>query len=221
MLVPSMTLEEIKHALQNDFRHELTRKVVGMPQGIARKWSQGGRKDYIETISHISKSKNHWRILVKVWDGHISIMPYMMAYDKVGITASHITDPSGTMDLLHFNTHFFKRYRERLNLDIEKPEDVIKQFFRKNTSILTGYYPMPDGTHQLFCPILGGLALGKFHEGLGIKQFKTFVDDSLLHENQKRDLAKVWRSALDQVDKKMMVRLMALYGNTWWNSYAE
>jgi len=124
------------------------------------------------------------------------------------------------MELLHFNTHFFKRYRERLQLDIEKPEDVIKQFFRKNTTILTGYYPMPDGTHQLFCPILGGLALGKFHEALGIKEFKTFVDDSLLHENQKRDLAKVWKGVIADVDNKMMIRLMALYGNTWWGSYA-
>lgn len=220
MLVPSMTLQEIKHALITDYSREMKLKFKGLHVCIRGKWLRNGQKDFIETISHISKSRNHWRIIVQMKGQFASIMPYMVAYDHVGITASHITDPSGSMEMLNFNTHFFKRYRERMNLDIEKPEEVVKYFFKRNPRVITGYYPMPDGTNQLFCPINGGVGLGYYHEESGVLQFKTFVDDSLLRENQKRDLARIWRGAMSESDKKAVEEMHRIYANAWWWDYA-
>ncbi len=136
MLVPSMTLPEIKRSLFQDYEGELHIKISALKAGAQRKWLVNGRKDFIETILFTAKSKNVWRIFITRSNHGFFAMPYVIFYNKIGITASHLTASLGTLSFVHFNTHFFKRYQERAKINLEKPEDVVKLFFRKICHLL-------------------------------------------------------------------------------------
>jgi hypothetical protein len=108
---------------------------------------------------------------------------------------------------MHFNTHFFKRYRERGKIAIEKPEDLVKFFFRKNLVLLPCYFPREDGTQQLFTPLLGGVGLGNYHEETGICEFKTFGDNSLLRQDQKEEIVNIWTATVNELMAEINRRL--------------
>jgi hypothetical protein len=117
-------------------------------------------------------------------------------------------DPDGfSPSLMHFNTHFFKRYRERGKVDIEKPEDLVKFFFKKNSVLIACYYPREDGTQQLFTPLAGGVGLGNYHEESDICEFKTFVDHSLLGEDQKIQIMDIWTQTLTELTEEITRRI--------------
>jgi hypothetical protein len=198
MIVPNMSLTEIRKAISDDFDNEIKRKIQLVKITHQGKWMRNGRKDFVETILFPSKSKNNWRITITCNSGGVHSVPYLVSYNNTGITASHI-DPEGAFSsLMHFNTHFFKRYRERGKVGIEKPEDLVKFFFKKNSVLLTCYYPREDGTQQLFTPLTGGVGLGNYHEESDICEFKTFVDDSLLREDQKVEIINLWKETLKE-----------------------
>jgi len=182
-------------------------KIKHVELSRQRKWMQSGRKDFKETIIHTTQSKNDWRIAVHYKDGVCDIVPYIVSYDHVGITASHFTDPHATDAMLFFNTHFFKRYRERAKVDIENPEKLVKHFFKKMGAVIPCYDIKPDGTKQLFCPLDGGLGLGYFHEDLQVCEFKTFVDNSLLREEQLKEIHDIYTSTLAEMEVEWKKRL--------------
>jgi hypothetical protein len=111
------------------------------------------------------------------------------------------------MELMHFNSHFFKRYRERGKIDLDKPEQVIKYFFKKNICLLPCYSPREDGTQQLFTPVNGGIGLGNYHPETGICEFKTFVDNSLLRQEQRDEVVNIWTSTLTELTAEMQRRM--------------
>ncbi len=197
MLVPAMTPEEIRNALISDYETELKIKFKGIEVAYVSKWKRNGKKNFFETISHCTKTNNHWRITIRCKDGGCWMMPYLIFYDHVGVSAFYLAPETGTESLMWFNTHFFKRYRERLKIDIEKPEDLVKHFFRHNMYMVPCYYPMPDGKEQLFCPLTEGLGLGLYNQELKTYVFKTYVDRSLLHEEQKQKMVDIWHKELD------------------------
>ena len=123
MIVPSMTLPEIRKSVLADFDGEIKSKIQSINVTYQGRWLRNGRKDFVETISYPVKSKNNWRITVSCGATGVNTVSYLISYNNIGITASHIPielEPT----LMHFNTHFFKRYRERGKISIEKPEEV-------------------------------------------------------------------------------------------------
>jgi hypothetical protein len=168
---------------------------------------RNGRRDFVETIHFCGKSKNNWRITVSCNKNGVTAIPYLISYNNIGITASHIPTGFDFMPLMHFNTHFFKRYKERGVIAVKKPEDLVKLFFRKNVLLLPCYYERKDGTQQLFTPLFGGLGLGNFHEESGICEFKTFVDNSLLRKDQIDEINKIWTEMLNELTAEINRRL--------------
>ena len=207
MIVPSMTLQQIRKALVDDYDRELKIKLKAIEISCKGKWIRNGRKDFAETILHTTQSRNNWRITIEYKQGNLMTIPYLVSYNDTGITASHFLFGFGTDRLMHFNTHFFKRYKERGKINIEKPQDLVKYFFRKNTIMLPCDFPMPDGTQQLFCPLLGGIGLGKYYEEGEIHEFKTFVDNSLLREDQKQQIQEIFKQTLEDLMAEMKRRL--------------
>ncbi len=205
-----MTLEEIKKSLVTDYKRDLKTKLKYIELSRHRKWMENGQQDFKETVVHTSRSNNEWRIAVQCKDGHADMIPYLVSYNHIGVTASHFTDPFATDAMLHFNTHFFKRYRERAQIDIEKPERLVKHFFKVNTAMIPCYYPKPDGSFQLFCPLDGGIGLGIFHEDLQVCEFKTFVDNSLLGEDQKQEVLDIYQTTLAEIEEECKRRLKKL-----------
>lgn len=207
MIVPNMSLPEIRKAICDDFDNEIKRKIQSMQVARQGKWIRNGRKDFVETILFPSKSRNNWRITITCDSRGVRSVPYLVSYNTIGITASHM-DPDGfSPSLMHFNTHFFKRYRERGKVDIEKPEDLVKFFFKKNSVLIACYYPREDGTQQLFTPLAGGVGLGNYHEESDICEFKTFVDHSLLGEDQKIQIMDIWTETLTELTEEITRRI--------------
>lgn len=207
MIVPNMSLPEIRKAISDDLDNEIKRKIQLIKITHQGKWMRNGRKDLVETILFTSKSKNNWRITITCNSSGVRSIPYLVSYNKIGITASHIDLEGPSSSLMHFNTHFFKRYRERGKIAIEKPEDLVKFFFKKNTVLLACYYPREDGTQQLFVPLAGGVGLGNYHEESDICEFKTFVDNSLLGENQKIQIMNIWTETLTELTAEITRRI--------------
>lgn len=199
MIVPNMSLPEIRKSVFDDFACEIKNKIQSIKVTHHGKWIRSGRKDFVETIPFRVKSKNNWRITVASGKNGVNAIPYLISYNNIGITASHIPFDVDSMPLMHFNTHFFKRYRERGKIAIEKPEDLIKYFFRKNAVLLPCYFPREDGTQQLFTPLAGGVGLGNYHVESDICEFKTFVDNSLLRQDQKDEIFNIWTSTLNEL----------------------
>ena len=90
---------------------------------------------------------------------------------------------------------------------IEKPEDLVKFFFRKNLALIPCYFPREDGTQQLFTPLAGGVGLGNYYEDLDICEFKTFVDNSLLGKNQQEAIFSIWTDTLKDITDEMKRRI--------------
>lgn len=207
MIVPSMKLQEIRKALVADYESEINGKLKAIEVTYRSKWMRTGKKDFAETIMCATRSKNNWRITIECKKGNITTIPYLVSYDGTGVTASHFLFGFGTERLMHFNTHFFKRYKERGKIAIEKPEDLVKHFFRKNIIMLPCYFPMEEGKQQLFCSLLGGIGLGKYHEEGEIHEFKTFVDDSLLRKEQKEQVRQIWMQTMEEISAELNRRL--------------
>ncbi len=207
MIVPNMSLPEIRKSVLDDFACEIKSKLASIKVTYHGKWIRSGRKDFVETILFPVKSKNNWRITVTCNKNGVNATPYLISYNNKGLTASHVPLDSDSMSLLHFNTHFFKRYRERGKIAIEKPEDLVKFFFKKNTILLPCYSPRKDGTQQLFTPLAGGLGLGNYHVESDICEFRTFVDNSLLREDQKEEIDNIWINTLTELTAEINRRL--------------
>lgn len=76
--------------------------------------------------------------------------------------------------------------------------------------MLPCYWPKPDASLQLFCPLDGGIGLGIFHEDLQVCEFKTFVDDSLLGEDQKQEVVDIYQTTLAEMEVELKRRLKKL-----------
>lgn len=207
MIVPTMSLPEIRKSVSDDFTVEIKSKLHSIKVIQQGRWIRNGRRDFVETILCPVKSKNNWRITVSCNQGGVTTVPYLISYNNIGVTASHIPVEFEQMPLMHFNTHFFKRYKERSNISIEKPEDLIKFFFKKNILIIPCYFPREDGTQQLFTPLLGGLGLGNYHEETDICEYKTFVDNSLLRPDQLEEVNNIWLETLNELTAEINRRL--------------
>jgi hypothetical protein len=205
MIVPNMSLHEIRKAVSDDFACEIKSKIQSVKVTYHSKWIRNGRKDFVETILFPVKSKNTWRISVACNKHGVNAIPYLISYNNIGVTASYISLESDS--LMHFRTHFFKRYRERGKIAVEKPVDLVKFFFKKNVFIIPCYYPREDGTYQLFVPLAGGVGLGDYHLESNIYEFKTFVDNSLLGQNQKDQINEIWNQTITELTAEINRRL--------------
>ena len=207
MLVPGMSLSEIKKAVGDDYKCEIRARMQHIKIAYKGKWIRKGKKDFVETIIFPAKSRNTWRLTVICNKDGVNAIPYLISYDKIGITASHISSGFDTLPLMHFNAHFFKRYRERGKIDIDKPEHLVKHFFRKNLVLLPCYSPRKDGTQQLFTPLTGGVGLGNYHPETDICEFKTFVDNSLLRKDQIEEVNEIWINTIQDLTAEINRRL--------------
>jgi hypothetical protein len=203
MIVPGMTLPEIRHSVLKDFESELRSKLKSIEVTHRRKWQMNGGRDTMETILFPTKSKNDWRITIQCTAFGASGIAYLVSYNTIGITASYLCTAMDSLSFLHFNTHFFQRYKERMKLKIEKPEELVKTFFKKNLHLFPGFFDMEDGSRQLFVPLAGGVGLGLYHPDDDIYEFKTFVDNSLLKENQKARIEEINMGALSKIISSM------------------
>jgi hypothetical protein len=196
MLVPNMSLPERKKFILQDYEKELKRKIEQLQIIHKRDWIKNNRQNSVKTIHYKTESNNLWHFIIECTKVNAHVTPYFSYYDEKGITASHLATWLDPSPFMHFSTHFFKRFRERMNLNIVKPEELVKYFFRKNTYLVPANYRRKDGTYQLFAPLYGGVGLGNYHEQDDFFEFKTFIDDNRLTKWQIARVLVIYRGVM-------------------------
>ena len=131
MLVPSMTLGEIRKEMKKDFPI-LQRKSLYMIKDLSDERKKSKDKSFSGVYDYLSKYKNKWlyKIAFNAKVYHAAYLAYF--YNDVGLVAIEPL-PSANY-LIFYTTHFFKRYNERLNLNIVKPYDILHHYVEKHMS---------------------------------------------------------------------------------------
>lgn len=143
------------------------------------------------------------------------VLSYLCFFDKIGIAVYYLTTNLEPTDFIYFTTHFFKRYRERLKLNHEKPEELVKHFVKKNIFMIPHAQENEGEQPRVFTRLDSGagLGLGIYHDEDDIYEFKTFVDESLLTQNQKNKMAEILIKHAERFNKELEKRLPRILHN--------
>ena len=83
-----------------------------------------------------------------------------------------------------FTSHFFKRYNERLGLNLSNPIDILKAFFRKGMYCTLKMIERNNRPHIIGFGV-DGIRLGEMMYDLNYVEWKTFVNRELAYSKQK------------------------------------
>ncbi len=181
MIVSSMTYDEIRKEVQNDI-DLVFKKSTHVIAELERKMRREKLKKYIHVYDYNSKNKNKW--IVKIDMGPKDVARTFMTYFYVDnkIVAVQVIDSAF---LLYYTTHFFKRYKERLNLDIINPEDIIRNYLTGSSNFVPKVLEIVDDKlMKMYIVGKQGTILGTLHTNCGICKMNTFLSPDLLKTDQ-------------------------------------
>jgi len=182
MLLPSMTVEEIRKEFEKDYEI-FVRKIGYVAIDLEKRLSNYEKKQgYQYFFNYLSKYKNKWicKIFLKKIDySYTSMLIYHNGKGHVALTILH------TGNIVYHTGHFFERYNERCNLGINNFDDIVKHYmvniggyrFEKLNEISPGIYKM-------FCTIPTGIALGMYNSKHNLIKANTFIPNNMLNQNQ-------------------------------------
>lgn len=127
----------------------------------------------------------------------INVIVVPFAKDKYQYMYWHSED----RDIFKYTSHFFERYKERMNLK-GSTKQAVKQFFKKSRSMACIY---KNKGGQFVFAMDDGLVLGVEDERLNMRVGCTFVDYSLLKPSQRAAFDKVQTTTDDA--RKMHIEL--------------
>jgi len=182
MLLPSMTLEEIRKEVDKDYEI-LVRKINYHSLDIKKRLSKYElEKGYEYYFDYLSKYKNKWicrLVLDKKGCLYSSLLIYRNYRGHVCIS------PSRTKDITYFTGHFFERYNERCKLGFTNFNDIVKHYMKEmgrfNYEILNEIEP---GISKIFCTTSQGIVLGMYNKEYNLIKANTFIPNEMLTENQ-------------------------------------
>jgi len=134
-----------------------------------------------------TKKKNTWIFILskapadEKYKGlqSINVLSLVYYYSPLGLRVIKIM-PGGGLSV--FNSHLFTRYKERLNLDIIKPLDLVKYFFINNGYFMAKVIPK-DGRQFVLSVCNEGLLLGEMQAAFWMV-YKTFLTRELIKQDQ-------------------------------------
>jgi hypothetical protein len=186
MLVPSMTWEEIIAEVNGDYI-SLLKLMNYKIKNIGFRMRRLGEIRFTETYHMKTEKMNEWTVILNISPFTSEFCFYLVSYDRHGIVAYKIAQEGEGFMLVKFNSHFFKRYRERMNLKVVKPEQVIKHFFKNN---IDEKHATSDehanGARLAFFSYPNGMGVGRFDSEKNVVHMKTFITRELFNEQQKR-----------------------------------
>jgi hypothetical protein len=183
MLVPAMTLEEVRREFEKDFEI-IYRKAAYVSHKLEKTLSKTMKeKGYVRFFDYYSKYKNKWIYRVNITKKQ-DIVSFMMFYDS---PKGHMTITATDGDYLIFHTgHFFERFNERCKLGLTSYKDIVCAFM--DDCITYGFQPLEQiapGVKKFFGIVPSGAVLGIQDENLHIYRINTFLSNDLLHHDQK------------------------------------
>lgn len=185
MLLNTMSPDEIIKEIFSDYElvYETAKKYVVLYDKERKKAKTEKSSNYCRAYEIKSKKKNNWILLISKDPNYenykglksIGVCAIVYYYTSVGLRVFKII-PSGGLAV--FNAHLFSRYRERMNLNMPLPLDVVKKFFSRN-SIVTGQFYEKDQREYCIALCTDGLLLGEFQLEHKWAVYKTFISKNM------------------------------------------
>ena len=186
MLVPAMNWEEIIAEVNSDYISLLKLMNYKM-KNIGFRMKRLGEIRFTETFHLKTERLNSWTIIVNITPYQSEFSFYLVSADRYGDVAYRIVEEGEGFILVKYNSHFFHRYRERMNLTVTKPDQVMKHFFKNNMIEKHAVSDEHDNGAQLaFFSFPSGMGIGRFDSEKNVVHLKTFLTKDLFNEQQKR-----------------------------------
>ncbi len=186
MIVPAMTIEEVRHEMLYDFE-AVNRKAHAHAQVVFQQMKRKGLSHEKQIIKYPSARKNEWVILYDIFPNNMHYIYYTEASDKRGRVAYQFLfdDKNHENGTIKYNTHFFKRYRERQNPKLNNPSELIRCFFKHNAECSFGQTQvLEDGRRLANYVFTEGIGMGWVNWETRITNLKTFLPFSMLNKTQ-------------------------------------
>jgi hypothetical protein len=189
MLVPSMTMREIRNEMVKDFPM-VYRKMEYVAEDLKKTldkktFCQG----YVHFFDYVSKLKNHWICRVAVDKFRFqrrAIMVYHNGHGHVGISVIDFNK------IVYHTGHFFLRYNERLNLGLKDFHDIVRAYLKENYDYnFINIDCIGERIYTIFGTINSGVVAGTIHSDLMFAKMNTFLPEAILSPNQEKRLAKL------------------------------
>ncbi len=176
-----MTYIEIRKEVLKDVESAKKKSVY-----VVAELEKKMRKQKLKTITHIydynSPNKNKWIVKIEIDSKNVasSFLTYFYIDNK--IAAVQVVD---ARYLLYYTTHFFKRYKERMKLDIAKPEELIRKYLSDSTNFAHQLLGVTENyLLKMFILCKHGAILGNIHTESSICKMNTFITTDMLKTDQ-------------------------------------
>ena len=186
MIVSTMQLEEVHKEMLRDYTM-VERKANIQGELFQKEMYRKKLQHEIRTTIYKSKYNNTWTIVFRIFPNYIHTAFYIEANDNSGKVAFllQFRDNSETIWLVKYNSHFFKRYRERCQPGIVESSQLIKYYFRHNFDTdQAKSQKFEDGTQLLQHVSNEGLGIGWQDEAKKVIHLKTFLPHHMLNKGQ-------------------------------------
>jgi hypothetical protein len=206
MLVPAMTHEEIAAQIKREYSkiQETTLLRLGAEYDRERRKLRINKEDiYPKEYEIKTAGKNNWIIFLQKGPGvnkytgteSLTYLCVVYYYSNKGLMAFW---PASYEVLAGFTSHFFKRYNERLCLNLSNPIDIVKAFFRKGM-YCTVKIVEKNNRPQVIAFGVDGIRFGEIKYNFTYVEWKTFVNREIAFPQQKK-----WEH---EVNKELMQEL--------------
>jgi hypothetical protein len=195
MLVPNMTLDEIRKEIEKDFPI-LHRKMGYVADDLKKKLKKPDIiKGFVKFDYYLSKYKNRWLYQIHITKKTTHLIALLICRNTKG----HACISMLPNNVLCFQTgHFFERYNERQNLCLKEFDDIVKHYLsathRLEYEMLEEISPE---VYTMFGTIDSGVVLGTFNYNVNLIKINTFLTNEMLNSNQK-ELKIMLKEALDK-----------------------
>ncbi len=191
MIVPSMTLEEIRKEIEKDYPI-LHRKATYVAHDLIRELSKAQKeKAGIYFFDYYSKYKNHWIYKIEITKKQTFYTYVLLYHNGRGYMALFVAmkyekeiDPERMIIIFHTG-HFFDRYNERLKLGLKTIREIIPIYMNENNKYdIKELEEIEPGVVTMFCLIESGAVLGTYNRHLKLIKANTFLPLDMLSRNQ-------------------------------------
>jgi len=188
MIVPKMTYGEKRNQFLHDYKAVHARANHTYRQlvtGVKRRHQTHAT----EVLEWTTSARNKWLAFFEVRAHQVNFICICISIDHGGLPIALepiVVDTKENIYVAEYSMHFFKRYNERLKLEIVKPMQTIRHYFKHN--LHSESYIKSSRTElgdlKFFQPVNGGVILGTSHDEEKWMQMKTFISNDMLKATQ-------------------------------------
>ena len=211
MLVLSMTIEEIYREIMRDLdtvkRRSDAEAIILQKQMLRKKLEKE-----VRTLCFKTQYRNEWQLVFHIDCKGIKKAFYVHTRDSRGMVAytiEFLDMVDGTMEkyLVKYNSHFFQRYNERMQLGFPDQAKTIKYFFKKNLEYKKGATELiADKLRQVHFVYENGIGIGWQDDAAKAITMKTFVSNDIL-TNRQRNLAEHITDGAEDEEFSLIIKL--------------